>query len=340
MIPLPARRTFRFGAVAALSLWFAYALEAPFPFFAPLFAVLMTATPGPPMGPKMLFKVLLVLALTLGIGLLLAPVLRYYPITGVLVIAVGLFLTTFMSVGLGKGTPATLLTIGLTMIPAAGLMGHELARSVIQALLIGVGLAIACQWLVYPLFPEDAAPPPKKQAAAGGPEAAWIALRTMLIVLPPVLLAFSNPSMYMATIMKTVMLGQQGSAVSARRAGVELLGSTLLAGVFAMTFWFGLKLWPSLWMFALWMGLFGLYFGGKLYGVRPTQLPGSFWVNVAVTMLILLGPAVEDSAGGDVYAAFVQRFFLFVAVTLYAWMAILVLERVRTTWSARRVRTA
>jgi hypothetical protein len=51
---------------------------------------------------------------------------------------------------------------------------------------------------------------------------------------------------------------------------------------------------------------------------------------VAVTMLILLGPAVEDSASGkDVYAAFAVRMGLFVAVTLYAWPAIVVLEQLR-----------
>jgi hypothetical protein len=39
-------------------------------------------------------------------------------------------------------------------------------------------------------------------------------------------------------------------------------------------------------------------------------------------MLILLGPAFEDSASGkDVYAAFAVRMGLFVAVTLYAWPA-------------------
>jgi len=48
-----------------------------------------------------------------------------------------------------------------------------------------------------------------------------------------------------------------------------------------------------------------------------------------MTMWILVGPAVEDSTGGDVGDAFVQRFCLFVAVTLYAWVAIVVLERLR-----------
>ena len=340
-MPLAARRTFRFGAVASLSLALAYGFATPLPFLAPLFAVALTATPAPPMGLKGLAGLLLVVAITLGIGLVLTPVLRHYPLSGVMMIATGLFLSTYLSVGLGKGAVATLLTIGLTMIPAAGLVEHALAQSLIEALLIGIGLAIACQWIVHPLFPEDPpAPRPRKPAGTEPRQAVWIALRTTVIVLPPVLLAFSNPSMYMATIMKAVLLGKQGTEVSARAAGRELLGSTFLAGVFAIAFWLALKLWPSLWMFALWMLLFGVYVGGKLYGVLATRFPPSFWVNVAVTMLILVGPAVEDSNGGDVYGAFAQRFILFVAVTVYAWCAILVLERWRSRRSTRAVRPA
>ena len=50
-----------------------------------------------------------------------------------------------------------------------------------------------------------------------------------------------------------------------------------------------------------------------------------------MTLLILLGPAVEDSASGkDVYTAFFVRMGLFVAVTLYAWLAVYLLETLRT----------
>jgi len=329
-MPLAARRTFRLGAVASLSLALAYGFGATMPFLAPLLALVLTATPAPPMGPKALAKLMLVVTITLGIGLVLAPVLRYYPLTGVLAVAAGLFASTYLGVGLGQGLVSTLLTVGLTMIPAAGLVTHALAKSVVEALLVGIGIAIAAQWIVYPFFPEDAVaagakkPPPKDPR-----DAAWIALRTTVIVLPPVLMAFTNPSAYMAMIMKAVLLGQQGSVVDARAAGTQLLGSTLLAGVFAMVFWFALKLWPGLWMFALWMLLFGVVFGSRIYGVVRSRLPPPSWVNVATTMLILIGPAVEDSSGGDVYEAFVQRFVLFVLVTAYAWLAILVLERLR-----------
>jgi hypothetical protein len=47
-------------------------------------------------------------------------------------------------------------------------------------------------------------------------------------------------------------------------------------------------------------------------------------------MLILLGPAIEDSASGkSVFEASVVRTGLFVAVALYAWGTVWALERWR-----------
>jgi hypothetical protein len=130
--------------------------------------------------------------------------------------------------------------------------------------------------------------------------------------------------------MKAVSLGQQSSLVDARSAGKELLGSTFLGGFFAILFWAMLGMLTNLWMFFLLMLLFGVYFSSKIYRLAKTRYPASFWLNVGMTMLIVLGPAVEDSdSGKDVYAAFMVRMGLFVAVTLYAWLAVYVLEHIR-----------
>jgi hypothetical protein len=330
-MPIGTRRTFRLAAVVALSLAIAYGIGMPLPFFAPLFGLLLTATPAPPMGLKSLVGLLLVVTITLGVGLVLTPLLANYPFSAVLIIAIGLYASTVIAVGLRKGLVSALLTMGFTLIPAAGLADHAIAVTVIQALLIGIGLAIASQWIVYPFFPED----PQKKIAALPPAVDaslthWIALRSALIVLPPVLMAFSNPSLYIPTIMKSVMLAQQGSVVNARTAGRQMLGATFVAGFFAILFWFALKICPNLWMFFLLMLLFGLYFAAKLYGIIPSRYPAAFWQDVVVNLLILLGPAVEDSASGkDVYQAFAVRFSLFVAVSLYAWVAIAALEWLR-----------
>ena len=101
----------------------------------------------------------------------------------------------------------------------------------------------------------------------------------------------------------------------------------------AAVVWVGLSLRPNLWMLMLWMVAAALWAGARLFGVRPTSLPPSFWVNALMTMLILLGPAIEDAAvGKDVYSASAIRVALFIAVALYAWATVWALER----WRASR----
>jgi hypothetical protein len=331
-MPVAARRIFRLSLIVALALAGAYAFALPLPFLAPLFAFLLAAAPAPPMGLKGLIGLILLVLLTLGIGLLLIPVLIHYPVSAVLIVAVGLYFSSYLTVNKGKGPVGTLLTVGFTLIPAAGSIDFSAAVVVIQSLVLGIGLAVICQWLAYPWFPEDAGPAAKARSAADATiQSGWIALRAALIVLPPFLLCLTNPSMYLPIIMKSVLLGQQGSVVGARTAGRELLGSTFLGGCFAVLFWFALKIHPNLWMFFLWMLLFGVYFSSKLYRLIASRFPSSFWLNTAVTMLILLGPAVNDSASGkDVYTAFAVRMGLFVSVTLYAWLAVYILEQLRT----------
>lgn len=316
----------------ALSLVCAYAMAFPLPFLAPVFALVLAVKPAPPMGWKSLLGLLLLVLLTLGAGLLLIPMLIEYGMCGLLLVAVGLYFSAYVTVNMGKALVGTFLTVGFTLISAAGTLSFALATTVIQSLVLGITLAVVCHRLIYRLFPEDQPtpkPPPKPVSPPA--QSNWIALRSTLIVLPAYLLALTNPSAYLAIIMKAVSLGQQSSFVNARNAGRELLGSTFLGGCFAALFWVLLDMLTNLWMFFWCMALFGIYFSGKIYQVFGSRYPASFWLNVAMTMLILLGPAVEDSANGkDVYAAFFVRMGLFVAVTLYAWLAVYLLEFLRT----------
>jgi hypothetical protein len=332
-MPVKARRVFRVALVVALSLALAYGMAVPLPFIAPILAFSLSAAPAPPMGLKGLLGLILVMCLTLGIGLLLIPLLTYYPVSGVLLVGVGLYFATYLSVSQGKGMVGTLLTVGLTMIPAAGVYDFAAALSVIEGLVSGMALAVLCLWVVYPLFPEESGAVARPEHES--PEHAnWIALRVALVVLPPFLIALTNPSAYLKVIMKSVLLGQQSSVVDTRNAGRELLGSTFLAGGFAILFWFALKISPDLWMFFLWTLLFCAYFAAKLFGLLSSRYSPSFWQNVFVTMLILLGSAVQDSASGDdVYTAFAVRMGLFIVVTVYAWAAVYTLD----TWRNRRV---
>lgn len=329
---IQARRIFRLAAVPALALAAAYAMQLPLPYIAPLVAFMFAAIPGPPMGVKKLFGLLLVMLISLGMGLLLIPMLLHYQLTAFLLVAVGLYFSAYLTVNLGKALFGTFLTIGFTLISASGTVSFEMATMVIKALALGISVAVICQWLVYPWFPEDPTKVAEQSEKPATPDQSnWIALRSTLIVLPAYWLLLTNPTAYMALIMKAVLLGQQSSVVDTKDAGRELLGSTFLGGVFAVLFWMLLGISTNLWMFFLWMLLFSTYISSKIFALISSRYPASFWLNVAVTMLILLGPAVEDSANGkDVYMAFFSRMGLFIAITIYAWLAVYFLEYMRT----------
>ncbi|CAI8832394.1 Membrane protein [Pseudomonas sp. IT-P171] len=323
-----AQRALRLATGTALCLAGSFGLGLPIPFIAPVLALLLLATVNRPLPFKAGIVLAVVAMLTTGVGLLLIPVLRYYPVSGVLLVGVCLFLVFRFGLRGGNNLIVTFLVIGLTMISSAGVAEFDLAAMVIGALVKGLLLAVLMVAVSHWLFPDPPkAPSPPPAPLLPAEEVSRVALRATLIVLPAFLLAMIDPASYLPIILKAVGLGQQ-SSTTARNAGRELVGSTLLAGVLAVLFWSALSLFVHLWMFFLWMLLFGLILARKLYALSPTRLSPGFWLNSLITMIILLGQSVQDSlASKDVYTAFAVRMGLFMLVTLYACLMVYLLDQ-------------
>ena len=323
------QRALRLATGTALCLTASFGLGLPIPFMAPVLCLLLLASVNRPLPFKAGLVLALAAMLTTGIGLLLIPVLRYYPISGVLLISVGLFLAFRFGLRGGNTLIMTFLVIGLTMISSAGIAEFDLAAMVIGALVKGLLLAVVVVAFSHGLFPDPPnAPSPPPAPPLPAEEVSRVALRATLIVLPTFLLALIDPAGYLPIILKAVGLGQQSSTTNARNAGRELLGSTLLAGLLAILFWSALSLFVHLWMFFLWMLLFGLVLARKLYALSPTRFTPGFWLNTLITLIILLGQSVQDSAAGkDVYTAFAIRMGLFILVTLYACLMVHLLDQ-------------
>ncbi|WP_233873337.1 DUF2955 domain-containing protein [Paraburkholderia adhaesiva] len=330
---LPGRRALRLATGTALCLAISFALDFPIPVVAPVFAVFLLATQTRPLSLKTGTVLVLVVALTTGSGLLLVPLLRHYAFAGVMIVGLMLYLAFRYGLRGGNNLVATFLVAGLTMISAAGTSEFQLAVTVVGALAKGLLLATLVSALTHRLFPEpaDARRAPAAQVMPDA-QATRIALRAALVVMPAYLLAMTDPASYMPIIMKSVSLGRQSCTTTARHAARDLIGSTLLGGLLAIAFWFALRLFVHVWMFFLWMLLFGLLVGRKLYRISPTRYSPGFWLNSLVTMIILLGQSVQDSvAGKDVYTAFAVRMGLFLAVTVYACLMLLIFEQRRGT---------
>lgn len=330
------RRALRVGVGTAFCTAVSFGLDLPIPMVAPVLGVLLLASMNRPLSFKSGLGLMLMALLTTAIGLLLSPLLRYYPLSGVLLIALCLYYAFLYGLRGGNNLLSTFLIIGLTMISAAGTVDFALAALVIEALGKGLLVAVLALGGCHLLFPEPSAAAAPPAAPILPPDAASrMALRASLVVMPAFLLALTDPLGYMPIILKSVSLGRQSCVTAAQGAARELLGSTLLGGALAVAFWCALSLFVNLWMFFLWMLLFGLVAARKLYRLSPTPHPPSFWLNTLVTLIILLGQSVQDSAAGkDVYTAFAVRMGLFIGVTLYACLMLRLLEpRARTPGS-------
>lgn len=317
-----------------LAAMIAYGLALPLPFLCCLMAVILLTKPGPPLPLVKGLVVAILLAGLVVLGVFMVPLLENYPMSGVLLTSVILFALFFL--GLRTGNPLTqVLVIAFTLIPVAGVAEQGLVTMIAMTLAVGLLTGIVVSGMTQALFPDPpglatrATPPPVLEPAS----AAWIALRGMLVVMPVFVLALTNPSLYLAAIMNTVTLSQQACSADTRSAGRQLVGSTVMAAAMALLVWLGLSLLPNLWMMMLWLMAAAMWAGFRIYRIRGTRFPPTFWISALTTMLVLLGPAIEDSANGKgVVGTSLGRIALFVGVALYAWAMVWILER----WRASR----
>jgi hypothetical protein len=321
-----------------LAVLLAYGLALPVPYAVCVMAVVVLCKPGPPIPFLKGVVAAIVIAALMAAGVLMVPILEHYAVTGI-VLTCALLYAVFFS-GRGSANPqTTILAIAVTLIPVAGVAEQALAPLLGVTLALGIVTGVLVSSASHALFPDPPVPANKAATPAtlrrlSRETANWMAVRATLVVMPVFVLALTNPAFYLPTIMKAVVLGQQACSTSVRSAGRELVGSTLMGAWMAALVWFGLSLRPNLWMLMLWMVAAALWAGARLFGIKATALPPSFWRDALVTMLILLGPAIEDSANGkDVFSASVVRVGLFVGVGLYAWATVWVLER----WHASRL---
>jgi hypothetical protein len=334
MIAPADKAVLRLAVGLGLSVLIAYGLALQMPYLVCLMAMMLLCKPGPPIPPVKAAAIALLLAGLLVTGVLMVPLLENYALAGV--VMTGAILYALFFFGIRTGNPLTmLLVLAFTLIPVAGVADQAMVTIISLTIAVGIAVGSLVSGFSHAFFPDT--PGPAAKAAKAPPPsretASWIALRGTLVVMPVFVLALTDPSFYLAAIMKTATLGQQAGSTDTRSAGRELVGSTLMGAAMALVVWFGLSLWPSLWMLMLWMMAAALWAGAQLFGVRPTAFPPLFWNDALMTLLILLGPAIEDSAGGTgVLGASASRVCLYVGVALYAWATVWLLER----WRASR----
>jgi hypothetical protein len=323
-------RCFRLSFGIGVATFAAYALAIPLGYLLIIVVLALLANPAPPPPAKGAILLILVTLVTSLFGMLLGPVLTYAPVAGVLLSLSGVALAVVVGQRPGLAVIGTLMIVASTIIAAIAVQSSAAAVMLVKVL-VGVMIgAVIIAHLAHALFPEPpgsaVAPPPPLPPGNTG----WIALRTAVIILPPLLLALSNPASYIMLLIKGASLAQQAESTTTRRMAGEIVGATAVGGIAALMFWNLLQLWPGLLLLTLGMALVGLIMARPLYGAVKSRFSPDFWQFALTTMVILIGPAVADTASADnIQRLMFVRFLTFLALGVYAAAAVHLLDRSR-----------
>lgn len=328
-----ATRGIRMAAGTAAALVMAEALGWPNSFIAPLLTAMLLSMPIP--APSLIggVKFLLVIAVSLGMGLLLIPLLEYAAGAALLLLTLLLFGSFFYTARGGNPLIGAFLTLGLTVIPVIGSESSEAAVQLTVSFLQGIVVALPFVWLAHLVFPEQrtAAVPARAPAQPTSISVQGRSgLRSIAVVMPMILWFFmaSGTAGYAGVLMKVASMGQQTSADNSRDVGKSVLLSTLIGGVAAVLFWWLLKIWPVLLVYGLLTLLAGLIFAPRIFAGAGLARTAPVWSYAFTTMLVILCPAVADSQSGAAAGArFLDRIIMFVIATLYGALAVYLFDR-------------
>jgi len=335
-------RILRLAGGTALSLWFSQFVAWDMSFIATVITLLVLALPLPAPGLKGGLVFVAALTLSMYAGVVLLPMLLEQPLAGVILLVLALFWSFYFTAKGGSMLIGTFATVGIAVSAAVGTVSIDAVFGVISGVSFGTLVGVVFVWIAHALLPDSLAadavarpaaketPPPKSPTYLA--DARWSAYRSTLIVLPIALwFLFSSASTaYVPVMIKVASMGQQVSREGTNLAGRSLIMSTLIGGISAMLGWWVLRAVPTLSMYTLIVALAALIMGPRIFqgsGMRPN---GGTWSYGFLTMLVILAPAVMDSAGGAAAGIkFWERLVMFGFTTLYAVVAVHVFDAFR-----------
>jgi hypothetical protein len=346
-LTLEQLRTLRLALGTAASLLVSQLYAWPLSFIAPVITVLLLALPLP--APSIAGGVKLVVAMTGSIvvtGVLLLPAIAEYHALGVLLLTLALFWCFYFTASGGPALIGTLATLGLALTAAVGSVSVDAVFLLARALGVSSLVGIVFVWLAHAVLPDAKAsdalppgalkkPPPAKPDRS---EARWSAFRSLVIVLPIALwFLFSAASAaYLPVMIKVASMGQETTNEGTRQAAQSLLLSTLYGGIAAVIGWQVLSITPTLSVYVIYVALASLFMGTRIFKGPALAADGDTWSYAALTMLVVLAPAVLDSVGGaPAGAKFWERLIMFAGTAIYAVNAVYVVDAFRPSRSKR-----
>jgi hypothetical protein len=307
-----------------------------------MLALMLLAPGGRPPALKQVVALLVITGLSCLWGLLITPLLTYAAPAGMLVILIGIATSTyFASRYPALAMPLKLFIMGTTLIPVIAFQSPAMAQSVAAQLLLDLSLAVGILWIVSILIPDRSnaleqtplpVPPPLNASVAS-----WIAMRSALVMVLPVVLALNNPSLFMMTLINGAQLAQQPDSTEVKQNGLTIVTATAAGGAMALVFWAVLGWWPGLTLLVGGLAIIALFVGPYLHGPEASIHSRLWWPPALSATILVLGSTVADSASGtDIWVLTLRRIFVMLLLAAVAAAMVWGLDRWRDRREMRR----
>jgi hypothetical protein len=338
-------RILRLAAGTGLSLWVSQAVGWGLSFIAPVITLFILALPLPALKLEQGIKFLAAMTLSMYAGLLLLPWLLDYQLVGLLLLVLALYWSFYFTANGGSPVLGTFITVGIALSTAIGSVSVDATLMLINGFIMNAMIGIVFVWIAHALIPDSMAggfPAPDKPQGGAKPElteARWSAFRSLVIVFPIAfwfMLSGASTS-YVPVMIKVASMGQQATNEGARLAGRSLIMSTIIGGAGAIIGWNILSVTPTLIIYALLVTLAGLIFGPRIFKGKGMHPEAGTLSYADLTMIVILAPAVMDTAGGSsADAAFWSRLLMFALATLYGVAAVYVVDAFRPAETGKK----
>jgi uncharacterized membrane protein YccC len=159
------RRVVRLTLGTTLALWLSQAIAWPLSFVAPILAMALLSLPVSRPPVAFFLKIVVALVGSVYASFLFLPILLHQRIAGLILVALALFHTFYLT---ARGKPAvigTFFTIGITATVALGSVSVDVLLSVAEGLAIGAIVGAVIAWLMHIVLPD----PPMERPAARPP---------------------------------------------------------------------------------------------------------------------------------------------------------------------------
>ncbi|MEZ9923008.1 DUF2955 domain-containing protein [Vibrio breoganii] len=318
-------RQLRFAVGVAISAAIAYIFNWPLAFLFPIFATLLLSMPVPQMTPKQLGAGLLNTVKGFCFGLFFSVVLIKFPVIFLILMFLALF-NIYYYINRGGSFWLTLMTMfSMLILPMLTYMSEGLAIGFSLGFVGSAWAAMLFVFVLHFILPDTnkvTLPSPAPFKNVYSPVAAQFALKSTLVAFPIVAfcITFARTDLLL-TMIFAAMFTLKPELSAGKEAGRNSLISTILGGLIAFVFYWGLVAVPLFQFFIILMFGIALFMGMNIFSSNPR---GKYYGSAMTCIIVLINGNM--GADSDFISALISRIFFISLAILYIIVALRVLD--------------